>query len=223
MDDCWNRIGVSGDRSCSELQAVVHCRNCRVYSQAGRSLLERQPPADYLSGWTAVLAEGGGAAAAAEQVVAGEQTLSLMVFRLGQELLALPLRLLQEVTPPFGIHSVPHRSQGCFLGLVNIRGEILLAASLHHLLGIAAEQPAESGPGARMVVTTPGPQQWVMGIDEVLGIHLCAGDDLQPPPVQHCATEQALTQALFSWNGRQVALLDGERLLQALQRQVSPA
>ena len=40
-------------------------------------------------------------------------------------LLALPLKLLQEVTPPYGMHSVPERSNGCFLGLVNIRGEIV--------------------------------------------------------------------------------------------------
>ncbi len=30
--DCWNRIGVSGDRSCPELATVVHCHNCPVFS-----------------------------------------------------------------------------------------------------------------------------------------------------------------------------------------------
>ena len=34
VDDCWNRIGVSGDRSCPELQAHLHCRNCSVSSSA---------------------------------------------------------------------------------------------------------------------------------------------------------------------------------------------
>ena len=31
-----------GDRSCPELLSCVHCRNCPVYSAAGRSLLERE-------------------------------------------------------------------------------------------------------------------------------------------------------------------------------------
>ena len=221
MDECWNRIGVSGDRSCPELATMIHCRNCAVYARAGRSLLERRPPEDYLAGWTTVLAEQPARPSADERVVAGEQALALMVFRLGSELLALPLRLLQEVTPPYGIHSVPHRSNGCFLGLVSIRGEILLAASLRQLLGIGPEAGTGQEAGARMAVTTPGPQQWVITIDEVLGIHLCAAEELQPPPVVHNAAGGALIQALLPWKGRQVALLDGERLLQALQTQVS--
>lgn len=220
MDDCWNRIGVSGDRSCPSLVEVVHCRNCSVYSKAGRSLLERQPPADYLASWTTVLADVSQAGGVGEErVVGGHQALALMVFRIGAEILALPLQLLQEVTPPCGIHSVPHRSNGCFIGLVNIRGEILLAASLRQLL----ELPLEEGPppaGRRMAVTAPGDNQWVIAIDEVLGIHLCHAEDLQPPPVVHTAAA-ALTEALFAWKGRRVALLDGPRLLQTLRRQVS--
>lgn len=234
MDDCWNRIGVSGNRSCPELESVVHCRNCAVYSRAGRSLLERQPPPDYLSNWTTVLADASGShrerggfsgdewTAGEERVVAGEQALALMVFRVGEEMLALPLRLLQEVTPPFGIHSVPERSNGCFLGLVNIRGEILLAASLRPLLGLPASTAGAGEPhpaNARMAVTAPGHEQWVIAIDEVLGIHLCAAEERKPPPVVNTAAE-ALTEALFAWKGRQVALLDGPRLLNSLRRQL---
>ena len=205
---------------------MVHCRNCAVYARAGRSLLERQPPGDYLSNWTAVLADGGGShrpggAEGDEGMVGGEQAQALIVFRVGEELLALPLKLLQEVTPPFGIHSVPGRSNGCFLGLVNIRGEILLAACLRQLLGLQPRQTQmEVADGhARMAVTAPGDEQWVIAIDEVLGIHLCKAEELQPPPVV-LTTAQALTEALFAWRGRQVALIDGPRLLNTLRRQV---
>lgn len=226
MDDCWNHIGVSGDRSCPELVSVIHCRNCAVYARAGRSLLERCPPDDYLADWTTVLAEQPARLSSDERVVAGNQSLAVMVFRLGGELFALPLRLLQEVTPPCGIHSVPGRSNGCFLGLVNIRGEILLALSLRQLLGIGPEPSSGADrcglpeAGMRMAVTTAGDEQCVITIDEVLGIHLCASDDLQPPPVVHSAAGGALLQALLPWKGRQVALLDGERLLRALYDQV---
>ncbi|MEM7650108.1 MAG: chemotaxis protein CheW, partial [Cyanobacteria bacterium P01_A01_bin.70] len=34
--DCWNQIGVRGDRTCPTLETVIHCHNCPVYSQAGR-------------------------------------------------------------------------------------------------------------------------------------------------------------------------------------------
>ena len=73
-----------------------------------------------------------------------------------------------------------------------------------------------------MAVTAPGDQQWVIAIDEVLGIHLCRAEELQPPPVLLTAS-QALTEALFAWKGRQVALIDGPRLLSTLRTQLEAA
>ena len=37
--DCWDKIGVSGDRSCADLEAYIHCRNCPVYAKAALQLL----------------------------------------------------------------------------------------------------------------------------------------------------------------------------------------
>ncbi|MGH8519144.1 MAG: chemotaxis protein CheW, partial [Panacagrimonas sp.] len=50
--DCWNRIGVSGDRSCGRLQQHVHCRNCPVYSDAAARFLDRDIAPDQLAEWT---------------------------------------------------------------------------------------------------------------------------------------------------------------------------
>src|SRR3981081_1849213 len=47
LDDCWNRIGVHGDRSCAELQRHIHCRNCPVFAAAARALLDVPAPADF--------------------------------------------------------------------------------------------------------------------------------------------------------------------------------
>ena len=41
IDDCWNRIGVHGDKSCERLQAHIHCRNCEVHAVAAIRLLDR--------------------------------------------------------------------------------------------------------------------------------------------------------------------------------------
>jgi len=59
IDDCWNRIGVEGegDHSCIQLKTVIHCRNCPIYSSAGRGLLEREAPPEYLDEWTDILAK----------------------------------------------------------------------------------------------------------------------------------------------------------------------
>ena len=38
VDDCWNRIGIHGDKSCERLAAHVHCRNCEVHAAAATLL-----------------------------------------------------------------------------------------------------------------------------------------------------------------------------------------
>ena len=48
FDDCWNRIGISGDRSCPELVQHVLCRNCPVF-EAGTPGVLRSPGTSRLS------------------------------------------------------------------------------------------------------------------------------------------------------------------------------
>jgi hypothetical protein len=38
LNDCWNKIGVWGNRECGELKKVIHCRNCTVYSSLAAQL-----------------------------------------------------------------------------------------------------------------------------------------------------------------------------------------
>ena len=58
--DCWHRIGVSGDRSCPELNAFIHCRNCPVFAAAARTFFDRPAPEGYLADWSRWLAESDG-------------------------------------------------------------------------------------------------------------------------------------------------------------------
>ena len=96
LTDCWNTIGVRGDRSCPELEKVVHCQNCPVFAAAGRRFLDAPSPPDYLEEWTERLA------APVEEAAA--DLVSVLVFRLADEWLALPVAVLVEVTPPRPVH-----------------------------------------------------------------------------------------------------------------------
>lgn len=129
--NCWNQIGVQGDRTCPELETVIHCQNCSVYSQAGRSLLDRPAPEGYVAEWTALLGQP-------PQQTDYRTIVSVAIFRLGQEWLALPATVFNQVLEPAPVHSLPHRSDRILRGIVNVRGQILLCVSLHDLLGIAA-------------------------------------------------------------------------------------
>ena len=77
VDDCWNRIGVHGDKQCPLLERHVHCRNCEVYAAAATRLLDRY----------ALMQDHQAAVAAPVEENTGR---SMLLIRLGEQWLALP-------------------------------------------------------------------------------------------------------------------------------------
>jgi len=135
-ENCWNQIGVWGKRNCPELEKVVHCRNCPVYAAAAIQLLDVEPPPDYLREWSHHFA--------AERKATLLNTHSVVIFRIGNEWLALPTTVFQEVSERRPIHSLPHRRNRIVLGLVNIRGELVVCVSLGELLGLEKAMEAKA-------------------------------------------------------------------------------
>ncbi len=215
--DCWNQIGVFGDGTCPELAKVIHCRNCPVYAAGGRSLLEREPPADYLREWTQALAE-------AKDQDQAEDTLSVLIFRLGREWLALPTHVCQEVAEMRPIHTLPHRSGPVLLGLVNIRGQIRLCVSLRELLGL---EPAGDGGHTTehqdprcLVVIAGDSDQWVILVDELYGIQRFHLGAVREAPVTVAKAAPRLTKGVINWRDRGVGYLDDDLLFLALRKEV---
>lgn len=209
-DPCWHRIGVWGDRSCPELLKVTHCHNCPVFAAAGRHFLDAPPPPEYPAEWADRLA-------APEDAAAGG-LLGVLVFRLGDEWLALPVGVLVEVTDPRPAHRVPHRG-GLLAGVVNIRGELHLCVRLDLLLGIdPAAEPAKQNP--RLIVVRRDPDGWVFPANDVDQVHRLADGDLAAPPPTLARAAARLTRGVFTRDGRAVGLLDEDRLFQTLRERV---
>ena len=82
VSDCWNDIGVWGNKTCSDLSVLTHCNVCHKYSLGGQSLLNREPPRGYIQEWTELLATPKEAEAPFDG--------SLTVFRIGAEWFSLP-------------------------------------------------------------------------------------------------------------------------------------
>ncbi|MFM8735978.1 MAG: chemotaxis protein CheW [Pirellulales bacterium] len=230
MPECWRIVGVAGDRSCPELQSFIHCRNCPVLAEAARSFFDREAPAGYLESWRAILEEPAESTETADTGV--------LVFRIDGEWLALPTAVLVEVTVERRLHSVPHRAGGALAGLVNIRGQLQPCVSLHAILGL--DGSPSPGPGGlvdgdashveattrRLMVvertTDRGTDRWVLGIDELAGVHRVGSADLRPVPSTVSQAAARCCSALFAWQDRTVALLDEGRLFDALRDAVSP-
>ena len=215
--DCWNQIGVFGDGTCPELAKVIHCRNCPVYAAGGRSLLEREPPADYLREWTQALAE-------AKDEDQAKDTLSVLIFRLGREWLALPTHVCQEVAEMRPIHILPHRSGPVLLGLVNIRGQIRLCVSLRELLGL--EPGDDSGRTMNhknprcLVVIAGDSDHWVLLVDEIHGIQRFHLSAIRDAPVTVAKAAPRLTKGVIDWQDTGVGYLDDGLLFLALRKEV---
>ena len=126
--DCWNNIGVKGDRSCPKLKDAIHCQNCEVFADAARAFLDRPVPAGYSKEVTASFARAA--------VSKRSETVSALVFEVGEQLLAIDTRAVVEVTSTRPVHRVGHRSGRIFAGIVNIHGQLELCCSLSGLLQI---------------------------------------------------------------------------------------
>ncbi len=217
LDDCWNKIGVRGDSSCPELERHVHCRNCPVYSAAATKLLDVDLPDQHLEEWTGHFSRVPPAAEAG--------THSVVIFRIGAEWLALPTGVFQEVASLRAIHSLPHRRGGTVLGLVNIRGVLLVCVSLGDALGLekisgAAADKSRAQHRRLLVISREG-RRLVFPVDEIHGIHRAPPSELQAVPATVAKATAAYTKAVFAWQQKTVGCLDDQLLFYTLNRSLA--
>jgi chemotaxis-related protein WspD len=242
MENCWKKIGIDGDRSCKELDRVIHCHNCPIYSQGGRQLFDRPPADEYVEEWTRSLA-GEGWQSESEPRSTEEQAPTvapeerdtaigatgvplpsrIAIFRLGGEWLALRAELLHEIATPRTIRTVPHRSDDLFLGLVNIRGELLPCVSLNAVLQLHSCEISDREGLAiypRLVVVESDRGLWVFPVDEIYGIHRTCAVRLETTPAAIACASHSYTRAIVNWHDRKVNYLDDRLLFEAIAHRI---
>lgn len=206
--DCWNTIGVKGDRSCEKLAAAIHCHNCSVFASAARAFLDRAAPPGYL----AEVTEGLSRAAPARS----SETVSAVVFEVGDQLLAIDTTAVVEVTAPRAPHRVGHRTGRIFSGLVNIHGQLELCCSLHGLLQIEVSGAARSGQ-ARMLLVEHEGQRFSFEVAAVHGVHRFGAADLFAVPATSQQDAASYVRQLLRFGERRAGHLDLEKTFRALE------
>ncbi|MER9580856.1 chemotaxis protein CheW [Mesorhizobium sp. M0276] len=218
IDDCWRQIGIRGDKSCPELEQHLHCRNCPTYKKIARGLLDRAVSSAYGDELARHTGRDVGSAAEADALR------TAILFRLGEEWLALPVAIFHEVAESRPIHSLPHRRNSAVLGIANVRGELLICLSLAELLGIDDVQNGEPGRQAksfrRLVVVGERDKRVAFMVDEIHGIHRFSENETLAVPTVGKAVSAA-TVAVLPWQGRTVGCLDGAQLLAMLDRSIA--
>lgn len=214
VESCWNSIGVWGTSStrCPKLAEMTHCRNCPVFIDAGSDLLNREIPPGYTDEWTELLEQ--------KKEELNTNNISIIIFRIGREFLALRSAIFREIINPRSVHHIPHRSNNVLLGLTNVHGELQLCFSLKALTGNEdAEQTDESE--EKMLVIQSGGECWVFPVDQVLGVFRCNEGGEQNVPVTVSKASGTFTKKVIIYDQREVGLLDDELLIYTLQRRIS--
>ena len=181
---------------------------------AAAQLLDRDVSEEYLREWTVHVS--------AEKTVTQTATKSIVIFRVGAELLALPTEVFQEVADHSAIHTLPHRRGGILNGLVNVRGELLLCAALEVLLGLE-KAPEEQGTGrrasySRLLVCGRKGGRFAFPVTEIYGVHRYNPKDLRDVPATLKAAACTYTIGMIQWKDKTVGCLDDELLFRGLNQ-----
>jgi len=220
IEDCWNTIGVWSllPTRCKKLDEVIHCRNCEVYSAAGRRMLERRIPDGYENTWAEIYRED------KQQRLVGTE--SVTIFRLGNEWMALPTSSIQEITDACSVHSIPHHNTTILRGLVNLRGQLKICVSLGQLMdiekaGIYSGKDTKERVYERMIAVKHNDDQYVFLVSEVKGTHRYHPQDLKPPPATLSQAAGTFTRGIISYNDIEVACLDEELMFYSLEKKLA--
>lgn len=171
---CWNDIGIWGDSSCPKLMSAIHCANCSIYSEAGRELFEREIPQNYFKTW--------GDEMQTHNVPMARKGVSFFIFKCAEQLFALPMQAISEISSMRMIHRIPYRRGGSIVGLVNINGELVPATDLLSLFTLVSQMENPKN----IVVCASGVNKFAFAVDSVRGLSipdedsLCSADPADP-------------------------------------------
>ena len=207
---CWSTVGVWGTVTprCERLNEVLHCRNCEVFANAGRAVLEKKVPGGYMADWRQSLS----------MKVAGDDkgSIGIIVFRIGKEWYAITAATLQEVASMRPVHSIPGNTSMYILGVVNIGGEVTLCHSLASILDVTPDASATAY--QRMLVLMIDNLRYVFPVDEVQGVIRYNQSELEVIPSTLSEGQADLLGGILSRTGKQIGILDIEKIHTYLER-----
>ena len=216
-NNCWLEIGVWGDSTCSKLKENIHCVNCKVFENAGTDLFNREPPEGYLDEWNTILSNE------KENYHSAES--SFIIFRIGEEYLALSSNCVTLITDNNKIHSIPNKNSIILLGIANIRGEIKIVIDFKQLLGIEKELRSDLAEKRkiykRMIVLHGDKDYWVFNVDEIIGVKKIKEVEIGQIPATLKRNSANFFRGIINDEGNKyIGVLDEKKLFAGISKNV---
>lgn len=210
IDDCWNQIGVRGNRSCPKLSEAIHCHNCPVFAAAAQTLLDRPADDAYLVELAGFVSEPLQPRKAAD--------CSAVLFGTGSESFAIDTEAVIEVGDAVAPRRIPHRSSEVLVGLIQIQGQLELCISLCGLLSLPRPRGVPTSL-VRVLVASCAGQRWVFLVDSIVGIERFHRSQLVQPPATSRAG-QSFISGLIAYEGVLFGLLDLPAVCQRVEERL---
>jgi chemotaxis-related protein WspD len=208
---CWNDIGVwrKGTERCPRLDEEIHCYNCNIFHQASTSVYDQRLPDGYQQEWSKLLS-------ASKTPEISERT-SIIVFRIGNEWLALPTRYFKEVAEINVIHRIPHNKNPVIRGFVNVGGEVEVCYSIGSLLDISKQDGSNACNSIqRIMVVEHDCVRLVFPVSEVGSVFRYLHDSITAPPSTVSGLALSCVEGIIQWRSKNVGLLNGALLFESL-------
>jgi chemotaxis signal transduction protein len=129
--------------------------------------------------------------------LAEQDVLRLLVFRSGDEQLAVEAVQVNQVAKATHVHRIPHRTNTVIRGLCNLDGELMLCADLERLLELGTVGRDIGKAGQRWMIVLGGDQgSWVVEVDAIEGVMGVARNRFRRSPITVDASLARYTESL---------------------------
>jgi chemotaxis-related protein WspD len=176
-------------------------------------LLNRTYSDGYIDEWTEIIKQG-------KFDELDEKLRPILIFRTHNEWLALPVKIIKDIISMKKVHTIPHRMSDILKGTVNVGGQLKLYVSISNILEITTEI-SESIPKSQsecMCLINLDQNDWVIKMDEILGIRRIALSSLENVPVTVSKSTANFLKGIFHIDGRNVGYIEEELLFYSLKR-----
>jgi purine-binding chemotaxis protein CheW len=136
-----------------------------------------------------------------------------LCFGLGQEEYAIPLLVVKEVIGVPEVTPIP-QTPSHFLGIMNLRGNVISIMDLRHKLGIKPSQSEET----TVVILDFGDYNLGVVVDRVNAVISLASENISPKPVVESSKATDYLTGVFRKGEQLVLLLDIARALSVEDR-----
>lgn len=153
-------------------------------------------------------------AAVSEGRTTGTSDLQFATFYVGDLLLGVDIRQVQEINHQLDVTPVP-RSPDHVRGVINLRGEVATVVDLRRVLGL---EPAEATRESRNLIVHWQDESIGLWVDRIADILTVSASEISPPPSNVDGVDGRFFQGVYTMESEIVVILNIEQVFTDRER-----